>query len=118
MMKLREIKQSIRALPPRELAKLETWLHALLKDRQSKKGRGGSTKQQEVLQSHGAARKTYRLELVRCGKASCKCVEGKLHGPYWYAYWSEGGKSKSQYIGKRLPKGIKIARNVSAHRVR
>jgi hypothetical protein len=118
MMKLREIKQLISALPPRELAKLETWLHALLEDRRSKKGGGGTTKRHEVLPSHRATRKTYRLEFVRCGKASCHCAEGKLHGPYWYAYWSGGGKTRSQYIGKRLPKGIKIARGVSARRVR
>jgi len=118
MMKLREIRQSISALPPRELAKLEAWLHALLEDRQSKRREGDATKQREVLESHRAARKTYRLELVRCGKESCKCAVGKLHGPYWYAYWSEGGKIRSQYIGKRLPKGIKITRDVSARGVR
>lgn len=118
MMKLREIKQSISALPLRELAKLETWLHALLEDHQLKKGRGSTTKQHEVLESHRAARRTYRLEFVRCGKASCKCAEGKLHGPYWYAYWSEGSRTKTQYIGKRLPKGIKIARGVNARGLR
>lgn len=117
-MKLREFKQSISALPTRDLAKLGTWLHALIEDRRSRKGRGGSTKQHEVLESHRAARKTYRLEFVRCGKKSCKCAEGKLHGPYWYAYWSEGGKTMSQYIGKRPPKGIKTARDVSARGVR
>ena len=25
----------------------------------------------------------------------------KLHGPYWYAYWSEGGKTMSQYICRK-----------------
>ncbi len=42
-------------------------------------------------------------EKVRCGKATCKCAHGAAHGPYWYAYWSEGGKMRSKYIGKRLP---------------
>jgi len=32
----------------------------------------------------------------------CRCAPGDLHGPYWYAYWSEGGRTKSQYIGKKL----------------
>jgi hypothetical protein len=106
-MKLREIKESIGALPPRELARLDTWLHALLEVRESKKRVRGATKQHEVLQAHHTTRKTYRLELVRCGKEGCRCVDGRLHGPYWYAYWSEGGKTRSQYIGKELPKGLR-----------
>jgi hypothetical protein len=47
--------------------------------------------------------KTYRLVLTRCGKANCKCVGGRLHGPYWYAYWSEGGRTRALYVGKKLP---------------
>lgn len=43
---------------------------------------------------------TYRLEPVRCGKPGCKKCP---HGPYWYAYYREGGKLKSRYIGRELP---------------
>jgi hypothetical protein len=46
--------------------------------------------------------KTYRQVSVRCGKEGCKCNDGKLHGPYWYAYWSEGGMTRSKYVGKKL----------------
>lgn len=43
---------------------------------------------------------TYRLETVRCGKPGCsRCP----HGPYWYAYYREGGKLRSRYIGRELP---------------
>lgn len=43
---------------------------------------------------------TYRLEPVRCGKAGCtKCP----HGPYWYAYYREGGRLRSHYVGRVLP---------------
>jgi len=42
---------------------------------------------------------TYRLEKVKCGKKGCKKCP---HGPYWYAYWKENGKTKSKYIGKTL----------------
>ena len=45
---------------------------------------------------------TYRLEYVKCG-AKCKCNGGKGHGPYYYAYWREGGKLKKRYVGKELP---------------
>lgn len=117
-MKLREIKQALGALPPKELAKLDAWLHALLEDRESKKRARGAARQHEVLRSHRTAHKTYRLERVRCGKERCKCAEGKLHGPYWYAYWTEGGKTKSQYVGKELPKSVKLPRDAKSRRVR
>ena len=25
------------------------------------------------------------------------------HGPYWYAYWREGGRVRSRYLGKTSP---------------
>lgn len=43
---------------------------------------------------------TFRQEMVRCGKKGCtRCP----HGPYWYAYWREGGRTRSRYVGKNLP---------------
>lgn len=43
---------------------------------------------------------TFRQEHVRCGRSTCtRCP----HGPYWYAYWREGGRLRSRYIGKDLP---------------
>ncbi len=47
---------------------------------------------------------TYRQQYTRCGKERCrKCREGPGHGPYWYAYWSENGRTISKYIGAHLP---------------
>ena len=43
---------------------------------------------------------TYRLEAVRCGKQGCRSCP---HGPYWYAYFREGGRLRSRYIGRKLP---------------
>jgi len=38
-----------------------------------------------------------RRQWVRCGKENCtRCP----HGPYWYAYWREGGRRRSRYVGK------------------
>ncbi len=45
-------------------------------------------------------RVTYRQEHVRCNKPGCTSCP---HGPYWYAYWKEDGRSRSQYIGRHLP---------------
>ena len=52
----------------------------------------------EVLEERHSDSITYRLERVSCGK-NCK---GCPHGPYWYGYWREGGKTRSKYIGKNL----------------
>ncbi|MDQ4149855.1 MAG: hypothetical protein M3164_07705 [Actinomycetota bacterium] len=49
---------------------------------------------------HSAGKVSYRLEPVNCGKPGCtRCP----HGPYWYAYWREGGRLRSRYIGRSLP---------------
>lgn len=108
-MKLREAKKSVSGLSFQQLIKLDAWLHSLIE--MAEQASNEPTK-------HTVGHKTYQREMVRCGKKGCKCVEGALHGPYWYAYWSEGGKTKSQYIGKRLPKGVKSARDVKSRNVR
>lgn len=41
---------------------------------------------------------TYERKPVLCGKKGCN----KLHGPYWYAFWSAGGRVRSVYIGKKF----------------
>lgn len=46
---------------------------------------------------------TYRTQYVRCGKSCGSCP----HGPYWYAFWKDGGRSRSQYIGNVLPAEIR-----------
>lgn len=56
---------------------------------------------QEVEHDHGApngSSVTYQLELTLCGKPRCS----KWHGPYWYAYWSEGGRKRKRYIGREF----------------
>ena len=50
---------------------------------------------------------TYQLQYRKCGKPSCgTCKRGPGHGPYWYAYWREGNKLRSGYIGKVQPNGV------------
>jgi hypothetical protein len=45
---------------------------------------------------------TYQLQFRKCGKASCKtCRNGPGHGPYWYAYWRQGSRLISGYVGKQ-----------------
>ncbi len=45
----------------------------------------------------------YYQQIAFCGKARCRqCREGRGHGPYWYAYYSEHGKTIQTYIGREL----------------
>jgi DNA-binding SARP family transcriptional activator len=54
---------------------------------------------------------TYRQQFTRCGKQRCrKCQSGTGHGPYWYAYWSENGRTVSKYIGAKLPQDVELDR--------
>lgn len=106
MTKLSEIKRSVSGLTPKQLLKLDVWLHELIDATEPKKLDSTKAKRQ-VLKRHATVKKTYQLESVRCGKKNCHCAEGKPHGPYWYAYWTEGGRTKSQYIGKKLPRGVR-----------
>ena len=47
---------------------------------------------------------TYQFQYRKCGKPSCStCRTSTGHGPYWYAYWREGSRLRSGYIGKVHP---------------
>ena len=47
---------------------------------------------------------TYQLQYRKCGKPTCStCRNGHGHGPYWYAYWRQGSRLRSGYIGKVHP---------------
>ncbi|MEO6892684.1 MAG: AAA family ATPase, partial [Ktedonobacteraceae bacterium] len=47
---------------------------------------------------------TYHQQISYCGKQRCrKCREGVGHGPYWYAYRTENGRTTRTYIGKNPP---------------
>ena len=57
---------------------------------------------------------TYQLQFRKCGKASCStCRNGQGHGPYWYAYWREGSRLRSGYVGKVHPNQQKLSTSPS-----
>ncbi len=37
-------------------------------------------------------------QYVVCGKAGCRCQRGQKHGPLFYLYWKEQGRSRSLYV--------------------
>jgi hypothetical protein len=41
---------------------------------------------------------TVCAQWVRCGRWNCRCATGKLHGPYYYRLWRDGGKLRKTYV--------------------
>jgi len=37
-------------------------------------------------------------QYVVCGKPGCRCQRGHKHGPLFYLYWKEQGRSRSLYV--------------------
>jgi len=37
-------------------------------------------------------------QYVDCGKPGCRCQRGQKHGPLYYLYWKEQGRSRSLYV--------------------
>ena len=86
----RDLIRRVRALDQYDLRRLMIFVRGLLVARAEDADDGPVTR----------GKVTFRQERVRCGRASCtRCP----HGPYWYAYWREGGRLHSRYIGKDLP---------------
>ena len=51
---------------------------------------------------------TLERKYIRCTRAGCRICTAwdsteRGHGPYWYAFWKEGGRTRSKYVGKELP---------------
>jgi hypothetical protein len=55
-----------------------------------------ASKKREVVKVKKVGKLTIQSERVYCGKQCRGCP----HGPYDYAYWREGGKIRSKYLGK------------------
>jgi hypothetical protein len=86
----REMIGRIRALDEHDLRRLLIFARGLLVSRHGV----------EASEESRRGKVTFRQERVRCGREGCRSCP---HGPYWYAYWREGGRLRSRYIGKKLP---------------
>ena len=53
-------------------------------------------------------RYSYQSQKRKCSKKCKTCQEKGGHGPYWYKYWRQGGRVRSQYMGKDLPTDIEF----------
>jgi hypothetical protein len=87
----------------KELGQLDTWLHDRIADEKAQAAEISPPPSCIVVEKRKGPGITYRLELVKCGKDSCrKCRQGPAHGPYWYAYGQGDGRFQQKYIGKEL----------------
>ena len=82
-----------------KLCELRDWLKSTIEEDEPVPTR----RDREVVEVKKIKGVTYQHEKIRCGKVTCKCARGTLHGPYWYAYSKNKGKLLSKYIGKNLP---------------
>src|SRR4051812_41248606 len=97
-MSLIQIKHAVRLLSLDQLRKLNEWLHELIRRAEEAERRENSSSRKQTVTERTLDNKTYRLEGIRCGKETCKCSRGKLHGPYWYSYTRANDKVISKYI--------------------
>ena len=44
-----------------------------------------------------------------CGKPSCRCARGILHGPYWYLRWRERGRQRRRYVRLERVDAMRVA---------
>jgi hypothetical protein len=56
------------------------------------------TKTEDLLPKIAARGGTVHKQYVRCGKASCKCARGELHGAYYYLFVRLNGKVRKRYL--------------------
>lgn len=112
-MSLGQIKHALCRLSLGQLRKLDEWLHELIR-RAEETERAEQSSRKQTVSEQSLDNQTYRLESIRCGKEKCKCVRGKLHGPYWYSYTRLKDKIVSRYIGKQLPKDVERKLRVKA----
>ena len=95
----------LRALSLDQLVEVNDFIRQLIQAAKESEKKQNS-RRQEFLEEKVRDNKTYRLVLIRCGKEKCRCANGSDgHGPYWYAFWFEGGLTRCEYVGKKLPQG-------------
>jgi hypothetical protein len=46
---------------------------------------------------------------VRCGRSNCRCARGKLHAPYAYLFWREGGRLRKRYVPASTAPALRAA---------
>lgn len=50
-----------------------------------------------------------RAEFRRCGKPTCRCARGQLHGPYYCRRWWENGRQHKAYVRRSQLEDVRAA---------
>jgi hypothetical protein len=95
-------RKALRDLTLHQLEELNGLVRQFIQQAKEGEKRRASLKR-EIVEEKVRDNRTYRLVSIRCGKENCKCATEQAHGPYWYAFWWEDGKTRSTYIGKKRP---------------
>ncbi len=85
------------------LRDVRTYIDALIEYREQPVETGELPDTAEPVKDDEQGKGTVVKEKVKCGDETCKCASGNsvdMHGPYLYRYYREGGKLKSEYLGK------------------
>ena len=45
----------------------------------------------------------------RCGRPTCRCARGRLHGPYHCLFWREGGRLRKRYVRRADVDSLRVA---------
>jgi hypothetical protein len=53
-------------------------------------------------------------QYIVCGKSGCRCQRGQKHGPLFYLYWKEQGRSRSLYVPRE--KVAEVQRQIKNYR--
>ncbi len=89
---------ALRALSLDQLVELNDVVSQLIQDAKEVKKQVAS-KNREAAKEKARDNKTYPRIFTRCGKKNCKCAKDFVgHGPYWYAFWSEGGERNASIL--------------------
>lgn len=84
-----------------ERARTVRFCEACREGKNPKAAADAGAKRLEALAKTIPRRATLDRQRRACGKPRCVCAGGggAMHGPYWYAFWKEGGKTRSAYVG-------------------
>ena len=46
-------------------------------------------------------------QYTTCGKPGCRCARGQKHGPLYYLYWKDQGRSRSRYVPREQVSAVR-----------
>jgi hypothetical protein len=72
-------------------------------------GREMENKTEDLLPKIAAHGGTVHRQFIRCGKASCKCARGELHGAYYYHFVRVNGKLTKRYLKAHEVEQMQVA---------